>query len=76
MAAFVLATIADDHPKGQLACMHSSLLPVCVVSIQELLNQQPMAIDDQGLMQIEGVSASPSLLPSPSFAPSSEIWNA
>jgi hypothetical protein len=44
MAAFVLSTIADGNPKGQLACMQSSLLPVCMISIQDLLKNNRMQV--------------------------------
>ena len=33
MAAFVLAAIADDHPKGQAACASSGLLQVCLANL-------------------------------------------
>jgi hypothetical protein len=41
MAAFVLATIAESNPKGQLVCHQSNLLAVCAMSLQNLLHDAP-----------------------------------
>ncbi|BBN00072.1 regulatory associated protein of mTOR [Marchantia polymorpha subsp. ruderalis] len=34
MAAFVLAVIADGHPRGQSACIQAGLINICLVHIQ------------------------------------------
>lgn len=35
MAAFVLASVADNHPKGQAACLSSGLLGICLQHLPE-----------------------------------------
>jgi regulator-associated protein of mTOR len=45
MAAFVLATIAESNPKGQLVCHQSNLLAVCAMSLQHLLHDAPRSDD-------------------------------
>eukprot|EP00850_Spirogloea_muscicola_P012963 SM000086S23015 [mRNA] locus=s86:21057:31095:- [translate_table: standard] len=44
MAAFVLAVIADSHPKGQAACIQAGLVGICLVHIQAAPQAEPLLL--------------------------------
>jgi regulator-associated protein of mTOR len=44
MAAFVLAVIADSHPKGQAACIQSDLVRICLTHIQNAPPGEPLLL--------------------------------
>ncbi|GAQ83620.1 HEAT repeat protein [Klebsormidium nitens] len=44
MAAFVLAVIADSHPKGQHACIQADLVRICLSHIQNAPPGEPLLL--------------------------------
>ncbi|CAM6087832.1 unnamed protein product [Calypogeia fissa] len=47
MAAFVLAVIADGHPRGQAACIQAGLISICLMHIQAAVPREGHSTEAQ-----------------------------